>query len=97
MNNLIVIYDACVLYPAPLRDILIHLAKSGLFQAKWTNEIHDEWIRNLIKNRPDLKMEQLERTKLLMNLNVLDCLVENYENLISSIKIKDKDDSFKKI
>jgi hypothetical protein len=28
-----VIYDACVLYPAPLRDFLIRLALSGLFAA----------------------------------------------------------------
>jgi len=76
MSQLIVLYDACVLYSAPLRDLLIHLALSDLYQAKWTNEIHDEWVRNLLANRPDIKRSQLERTKDLMNKYVRDCLVE---------------------
>lgn len=53
-----VIFDACVLYPAPLRDLLMHLALTGLFKAKWTNEIHEEWIRNLLKQRSDLTRPQ---------------------------------------
>jgi hypothetical protein len=40
-----VIYDACVLYPAPLRDLLVRLALAGLFRARWTEEIHREWAR----------------------------------------------------
>jgi len=40
----------------------MQLALTDLFRAKWTNRIHDEWIRNLLKNRPDLKREQLEKT-----------------------------------
>jgi len=49
-----VVFDACVLYPAPLRDLLLRLSITGLFSAKWTDEINDEWIRNLSKNRPEL-------------------------------------------
>ena len=30
------LYDACVLYPAPLRDLLMHLALTDLFRARWT-------------------------------------------------------------
>jgi len=56
------VYDACVLYPAPLRDFLMWLALSGRFRAKWTMEIHNEWKRNLLKNRPDLTTGQLNRT-----------------------------------
>lgn len=62
-----VILDACALYPAPLRDFLMELAAGGLFRAKWTDQIHDEWIRNVLKNREDLTPEQLLRTKQLMN------------------------------
>lgn len=47
-----VIYDACVLYPAPVRDLLMEIAISDLVAAKWTEEIHDEWTRNLVANRP---------------------------------------------
>ncbi len=41
----VVIYDACVLYPAPLRDLLIRLATTGLFRVKWTDQILDECFR----------------------------------------------------
>nr|WP_293862863.1 hypothetical protein [Steroidobacter sp.] len=41
MANFVAIYDACVLYPAPLRDLLIRLALTGLFRAKWSTAIHD--------------------------------------------------------
>ena len=67
--------DACVLYPAPLRDFLMHLALLDLFRARWTEEIHTEWIRNVLRQRPDLKQEQLQRTRELMNLHVRDALV----------------------
>jgi len=91
-SNFTVLYDACVLYPAPLRDLLVQLAVSDIFRAKWTDLIHDEWIRNLLKNRPDLTIEQLTITKELMNSNVRDCLVTGYEWLIPSIILPDPDD-----
>jgi hypothetical protein len=70
----------------------MHLAMTGLYQAKWSNEIHDEWIRNVLANRPDLKCSQLERTRSLMNKYVDDCLVDCYEYLIPSINLPDADD-----
>jgi len=47
-------YDANVLYPAELRNLLMHLALIGLFRAKWSADVHEEWISNLLKKRPDL-------------------------------------------
>src|SRR5713101_180173 len=44
MSNFTVVYDACVLYPAPLRSFLMYLAMTGLYRARWTNDIHEEWI-----------------------------------------------------
>ena len=41
-------YDACVLYPAGLRDLLIRLAQTGLFRARWTDEILDEMVRSIL-------------------------------------------------
>lgn len=87
-----VLYDACVLYPAPLRDLLMRLALTDLFRAKWSNMIHEEWIHNALKNRPDLNRENLERTRDLMNQNVRDCLVNNFEHLIPAIDIPDQND-----
>jgi predicted nucleic acid-binding protein len=86
------LYDACVLYPAPLRDLLMWLALTDLFRAKWTDAIHDEWIRNVLKDRPDLTRTQLERTRDLMNANVRDCLVTGYEDLIEAVVLPDSED-----
>jgi predicted nucleic acid-binding protein len=88
----VVVYDACVLYPAPLRDILIETAVSGLISAKWTRQIEAEWIRNLEKNRPDLSKELLQRTADLMSQAVPDALVENYASLIEGLSLPDADD-----
>jgi hypothetical protein len=48
----IVVYDANVLYPGSLRDLLIRVAQAGLVQAKWTDRILDETFRNLKSNDP---------------------------------------------
>ena len=59
MANFTVVYDANILYPAPLRDFLLRLALTDLFRARWSEDIHDEWMRSLLESRPDLKREQL--------------------------------------
>ncbi|MGO4699909.1 PIN domain-containing protein [Dyella sp. 2RAB6] len=87
-----VVYDACVLYPAPLRDLLMRLALTGLFRAHWTDRIHHEWMRSVLARRPDLKPEALERTRTLMNAAVPDCLVTGYEPLEQGLALKDPDD-----
>lgn len=86
-----VILDANVLYPNLLRDILLSLASAGLFHARWTARINEEWTRNLVANRPEiapkigLLLEQV-------NQAVPDCLVEDYEFLIDSLVLPDADD-----
>lgn len=87
----VVLFDACVLYPAPLRDFLLRLATTGLFAAKWTEHIHDEWIRNLAADRPELS-DKLSRTRALMNAAVPDCLVTGYEDLIPGLALPDPND-----
>jgi len=86
------VYDSCVLYPAPIRDLLLELALTDLFRAKWSAAIHEEWMRSLGAARPDLKREKLERTREFMDLHVRDCLVTNYEDLIPALKLPDKKD-----
>lgn len=73
------VLDACVLYPAPLRDLLLSLARDGLFHARWTARIQDEWVRNLLGQRPELDPERLRRTCELMVDAVPDSLVEGWE------------------
>jgi predicted nucleic acid-binding protein len=86
------VLDACVLYPAPLRDLLMELALRDLFRARWTAEIHDEWMRNLRLQRPDLDPTRLERTRELMDLHVRDALVTGHQSLISALTLPDPDD-----
>jgi predicted nucleic acid-binding protein len=93
MNHSIVLYDACVLYPAPLRDLLMELATREIFKAKWSNKIHDEWIFNLLKSRPDLSKEKLERTRHLMNQSVLDSLVDDFDEIESTLNLPDSNDN----
>ncbi|MFM7513334.1 MAG: hypothetical protein ACKO3F_08210 [Cyanobium sp.] len=63
MNRFTVIDDACVLYPAPLRDLLMRLALTDLYRARWSEQIHEEWVTAVLRNRPDLSRAQLERTR----------------------------------
>lgn len=86
------LYDACVLYPAPLRDLLLELALTDLFRAKWSAQIHDEWIQAVLDHRSDLTVAQLRRTRDLMDLHVRDCLVEDFEELIPSLTLPDPND-----
>lgn len=92
MATFTALFDACVLYPAPIRDLLLRLAQTGLFRAKWTDHIHDEWMRSLLANRSDLSEERLLRTRDLMDRAVLDCLVHDYENLIEALVLPDPND-----
>lgn len=88
----IVVYDANVLYPSTLRDLLIRIAQAGLVQAKWTDDILDEVFQNLQTNRPDLDPKHLDRTRELMCRAVRDCLVRCYEPLVDAVKLPDPDD-----
>jgi predicted nucleic acid-binding protein len=76
-----VIYDANVLYPSMLRDLLIRVAQAGLVRARWTEAILDETFRNLKQNRPDLDPAKLDRTRELMCAAVPDCIVDDYQPL----------------
>jgi predicted nucleic acid-binding protein len=88
----IVVYDANVLYPNSLRDLLIRVAQAGLVQAKWTDQILDETFRNLKANRPDLDSTRLSRTRELMNRAIPDVIVTGYEPLIEVLDLPDVDD-----
>jgi hypothetical protein len=88
----IVFYDANVLYPAELRNFLMHLALTGVFRAQWSAHVHEEWISNLLKSRPDLTREKLERTRELMDKAAPDALVTGFEHLIPGLTLPDEND-----
>lgn len=92
MSSYTALFDANVLYPAPLRDVLMQLAVSDLFRAKWSADIHREWIDALLRNDPRRNRDALERTRDRMNSKTRDCLVTGYEHLIPSLELPDPDD-----
>jgi predicted nucleic acid-binding protein len=89
---LTVIYDARVLYPQTLRSALMYLALSDLFQARWTHEIHDEWIGNLLEKRPDLTREKLMEVRRLMDKAIPNALIMGYEEIIDTLELPDQND-----
>ena len=89
---IIAVLDACVIYPPALRDILMWQVVVGTYQPRWSEEIHSEWMRNVLKNRPDVSAEQLERTRRLMDQIHPKCLVSGYENRIPELELPDEND-----
>ena len=88
----VVIYDANVLYPSTLRDVLIRVGLTRLVQPKWTDLIIEEVFGNLRANRPDLNPARLDRTRRLMNDAIRDVTVAGYEHLIDQLDLPDADD-----
>lgn len=92
LTKRVVVLDACILYSAPIRDFLLNLADIGLYSPKWTNEIQQEWKKNLLQNRPDLTAAQLGRTIDAMNSAFPESNVKYYEGLITSFELPDTGD-----
>lgn len=92
MSHYTALLDANVLYPAPMRDLLLQLAVTDLFKAKWTADIHREWMGALLRNEPQRDPAALERTRELMDKATRDCLVTGYEAIIPTLELPDKND-----
>ena len=92
MTRFTALLDANILNPAPLRDIFLQLAVEDVFRAKWTSDIHREWINALLRNEPHRSRAALERTRGLMDQATRDCLVTGNETLISALSLPDPDD-----
>lgn len=84
--------DANVLYSVCLRDCLLRLANEDLYLPLWSAEIHGEWIRSILQDRPDLDRKQLDRTREQMDSTFPDAIVEGYEHLIPQLQLPDPND-----
>jgi hypothetical protein len=87
----VAVYDACVLYPFHLRNLLIQCAFDGLVDARWTDDIHAEWIRNLAANSPAALLSRLEATRDKMKAVLPDANVAGYRALIPGLWLPDPD------
>jgi len=66
--------DASVIYPASLRDLLMRLTLAGLYQARWSRHVHEEWIRAVLRDRPDLSSDRLHGAREAMDRHAVDAI-----------------------
>ncbi|MEW6168638.1 MAG: PIN domain-containing protein [Pseudomonadota bacterium] len=92
MSHFAAVLDANVLYSYPLTSVLLELAEARLFRPIWSIDIHDEWMRALERNRPDIPREKLERRRAAMDAALPDACVTGYQRLIPAIELPDADD-----
>ncbi len=88
----VAVFDACILYPFHLRNIVVQVAVDLLVEARWSDQIHDEWIRNLAADAPAIPLDRLQATCRLMNDALPGATVAGYEHLISTVNLPDPDD-----
>jgi predicted nucleic acid-binding protein len=87
-----VLLDANVLYPAPVRDILLSLANKKLFQVKWSQEIQAEWTRHLLLNRNDIIADDIKRAVQAMDRAFPDANTDHYRHRMAKLFLPDEDD-----
>jgi hypothetical protein len=88
----VAIFDACILYPFHLRNIVVQIAVDRLVDARWSDEIHDEWIRNLVADVPGIPVERLQITRKLMNDALPHATVTGYRAHLEAVILPDPDD-----
>jgi predicted nucleic acid-binding protein len=92
ISTFTVFFDSNVFFGARLRSLVMELAQTGLFRARWSSDVHREWVENLLEKRPDIDLQSLENTRNCMDTAVLDAMVTGYEELIPSLKLPDEND-----
>lgn len=88
----VAVYDACVLWPPALRDLLVRLAITGCVRARWSERILDETFLAIRTKRADLDPVALARTRRLLATAVRDASVEGYEPRMAGLELPDPDD-----
>ncbi len=92
MPRFTALIDACALYSMTITDLVIEMARSGIFRARWSEDIHAEWMEKLKTKRPDLDAAKIEARRNAMDAAVPDCLVQNYRDLIPGLALPDPGD-----
>ena len=90
-DRFVVILDANVLFPFRKRDVLLRFSHAGLFRARWSGEILDEWTRNLLALKPHLE-DSIRAQQRAMQDHFPEALVTGHEPLVSALDLPDPDD-----
>jgi len=90
-DRFVVILDANVLFPFRKRDVLLRFYHAGLFRGRWTEQILDEWTRNLLEQKPHLE-DSIRSQQRAMQEHFAEAIVTGYEPLIPALNLPDPDD-----
>lgn len=92
MTVLTAFLDANVLFPATTRSVLLELARKKAFRLLWSEQVHEEWMRNLAARFPHIPPEKITRMRALMEGYVDDAVVSGFEPLMATLTLPDPDD-----
>jgi len=84
-------FDTNVLVPASVRDLLMQLAVTGVFRAKWSQQVMDE-LRTVLVDRMRQSEEKVNQMMGVMVKHASDPLVEGFESTIDGLELPDPDD-----
>ena len=90
-NPFVVVLDANVLFPFRVRDVLLTFAQEGLFRARITDDILEEWTRSLIRLKPHLE-KSVRQQETAIRSNFDECIVSGYQPLIEGLELPDSND-----
>lgn len=90
-DRFVVVLDASVLYPFRVRDVLLRFAEAGLFRARWSSLILDEWRRSLLARKPD-REASIDSQMGAMASAFPEACVDGADSLIESLDLPDADD-----
>lgn len=84
------VLDTNVIYPLLVRDLMFWFAYYELFTPKWSQHIFDEW--DSVMERKGIPEEERVKRINVANTAFPDAMVNNYEQLITSLKLPDEKD-----
>jgi hypothetical protein len=87
----VVVYDACVLYSFNLRNLLVQLAVDGIVAARWTDRIHNEWVRSLSQTGK-FPHARILAVRDLMDTVLPTANVRNFEQHEGTLSLPDSND-----
>jgi predicted nucleic acid-binding protein len=86
---LVAVLDACVLFPASLRDTLLRAAQADLYRVHLTDDILEEVHRNLVKKT--LPQDKAQRLISRIREQFEDAFITHHRPLIESMPTNEKD------
>ncbi|MFG1206909.1 PIN domain-containing protein [Xanthobacter flavus] len=90
-DRFVVVLDANVLFPFRKRDVLLRFCEAGLFRARWSPQILDEWTRSLVALKPEFAAS-IQAQLAAMHAAFPEALVTGHEPLIEALELPDPGD-----